>query len=138
MIYYNKGENRMNKNCKWFGHKFIENKKESFFKYVCSNCQRLANYPENEKYDDVWWTEFWDEYKTIISSLLLFIAIFLIVFGIVALLAITTEKATCNSYIAMGIPAKWTGIWTGCMANHPKFGWIPVQKYFEIINLYLP
>lgn len=47
------------------------------------------------------------------------------------------NKITCNAYAQMDIETQWT-FWTGCMANHPRFGWIPVDEYFRILNINIP
>ena len=80
-----------------------------------------------------WLSNFWDEFQPIIIIALIFIGVIACIVGF----SLTINYNSCQEYVAMGIPAQWH-FWSGCMANHPKFGWVPVDQYFKILNINLP
>lgn len=44
---------------------------------------------------------------------------------------------SCQDYSSMGIDVQYH-FWIGCMANHPKFGWMPTDDYFRTLNINIP
>ena len=86
---------------------------------------------EKIKYADFWDSDFWEFCKFMFPVVFLIFLIIFLVFGIDAYF---TYK-TCNAYLVKGIETQWN-FWTGCLANHPKFGWIPVEEYFKTFNIY--
>lgn len=123
----------MNIFCKWFGHS-PEEIKEGIrtVGYKCSKCG------EEEKWDSSFRTGnirlFLDNWGIVFVAIGVVLG-FLLMLSVPFVLA---EYAACSKYVEMGVPAKWTGIWTGCMAEHPQFGWVPVDNYFQIIGIYAP
>lgn len=72
----------------------------------------------------------WDGLKFVGSILLISVLIVSLIFSG---LMLTTYPA-CQSYQHMGIQVQWS-FWTGCMAHHSQFGWLPVDEYFKTLNV---
>ena len=101
--------------------------------YLYPTCDRCG-IEYCSRYGRTFWTSSkFEAIKFTLGMLLLFVSIV----TLVLLLLGWGNKVTCNQYIELGIPAQWK-FWTGCMANHPKFGWIPVDEYFKTFNIYKP
>jgi hypothetical protein len=60
-----------------------------------------------------------------------------VIFSVVCGLVIVFNYNTCQTYAGMGIDVQFH-FWGGCFANHPKFGWVPVNEYFRILNVNVP
>ncbi len=124
------------KKCYIFGHEYVVNKGNNYGRYsthICKYCGHTTGEPKASKWDYTFWqSDAWDTIKTWTIGLLIFTGV---VFGIVYLFYWMNSTA-CTQYKSMGIDVMYN-FWTGCMANHPKFGWIPVEKYFEVLNLYV-
>lgn len=117
----------MNIKCHLVGHDLQQTDKNSGW-YECSRgCSGCGTRKPNNK----WILTFWDsseyiEIKVVLVALVgLALAIYLIAM---------VKLAQCNAYSDMGIETLWN-FWTACMGNHPKFGWIPIDEYFRILNL---
>jgi hypothetical protein len=123
--------------CNIFSHKFLENHKQgkkTHYKYSCTRCGEESDYPDMNKWENTFWdSDAWIYTKSILVVLLGTVAIISLMIFISSLVG----KVSCNSYAEMGIPVQWN-FWVGCMANHPKFGWIPVDEYFSVLNLNIP
>ena len=104
--------------------------------FICERCEEEQRYKEH--FHNNYWQEFWEDWGDIIKVFGTAIAVIAVGILLIAGLGTWYSFSICNSYIDVGIPARWTGFWTECMAEHPKFGWVPVDKYFEILNLYVP
>ena len=129
----------MNLTCNLRGHDYEEYKEEKTYRYrgyshYCSRCENPTDSPNVDKWDNTFWesTE-WQVLKIVSAYVLGTFAVILLIFW----LAVFASKSTCNSYAEMGIDVQWN-FWTSCMANHPKFGWVPVAEYFKILNVNLP
>lgn len=127
----------MKRLCTVFGHN-PESKSEKVSSYRemfrCPDCEELFD----DRFEDCFWKS--EEFEFLRMLLMVFLGmalILFIIFLITTLIGSLTSLAKCNSYLEMGVNTQFN-FWTGCMANHPKFGWVPVEKYFEIINLYIP
>ncbi len=124
------------KKCYIFGHKFEPNPEKDFRwrqDYRCIYCDTTTNRPEEDKFKDTFWKsdtldtiKFWTAAVLTVASIA----------SAIILMGYFVDNSTCNQYKNMGIDVIYN-FWTGCMANHPKFGWIPVEKYFEVLNLYV-
>jgi hypothetical protein len=88
---------------------------------------------EKIKYSDFWDSDFWEYTKVIVPVVLIFLLIILL---LVLFFSFGDYKA-CNAYSLKGIETQWN-FWTGCLANHSKFGWIPIEEYFKTFNIYNP
>jgi hypothetical protein len=88
---------------------------------------------EKIQYWDFWRSDFWDSTKFIGGILLLFA----LIIGLIILFFSFGDYKACNAYSLKGIETQWS-FWTGCLANHPKFGWIPIEEYFKTFNIYNP
>lgn len=126
------------KKCYIFGHKFELNPDRGDHwgdTHRCIyNCGYKTNNPgKGSKYIDTFWrSDAWDTIVSWFKVILVVLIILLIIVGIIYWIS----NSTCIQYKNMGINVLYN-FWTGCMANHPKFGWIPVEKYFEVLNLYV-
>lgn len=126
------------KTCYIFGHDFKRNanpKNRYYDEYKCTKCNStIGDYLKENKFRHTFWdSDAWGFVKIVFTALLCMSA----VVGFCVLLIGFFSNLTCQQYIKMGIDAKFN-LWTGCMANHPKFGWIPIDDYFKTINLYMP
>lgn len=127
--------------CYFFGHSFIKNNdnlRRRYDNFVCKHCKEY--YVEEEKFfskykwsETFWNSATWDIIK-IIGIFVLIIAAFLLL--VAAIMSITTYN-TCQQYSKLGIDTIWN-FWTGCLAKHPEFGYIPVDEYFKTFNIYKP
>ncbi len=101
----------------------------------CSRCKSEwnPNWNNTRFADSFWNSEVWDFLKLVIPIILVALGILVAIIGIGYLL----DKNSCNAYSTMGIDVIYN-FWTGCMANHPKFGYIPIEEYFRTLNLYIP
>jgi hypothetical protein len=88
---------------------------------------------EKIKYSDFWDSDAWVYIKIIGGTFLAFS----LLIGLIILFLSISSKNACNFYSLKGIETQWN-FWTGCLANHPKFGWIPVDEYFKTFNIYNP
>jgi hypothetical protein len=80
-----------------------------------------------------WISDFYEEHDVIINLLAFIVISFLLIAGFVAL----TQSESCDAYADMGITVQYN-FWTGCMAQHPVFGWMPTSEYFKVLNLNIP
>jgi len=105
------------------------------YKYVCTRCKEERNGQGQFSKSIVTRFKNWFVYHSfevkLISTMLFLIVgmLWLLWYG---------SYSECQGYTKMGVPAKWVNIWAGCMVEHPKFGWVPAEKYFQILNLYFP
>jgi hypothetical protein len=65
------------------------------------------------------------------------VVVFALILGLLAGVAAISQYNSCQQYDKMDITVQYE-FWTGCMANHPKFGWLPIGEYFKVINLNIP
>lgn len=121
--------------CHWFGHDLHDNPDKTHYSnsVKCSRCGEVFTYKTDKWRRTFWETETW-EYGKIIAACVLV--------GLLVLLVLTLSvgffnSIICGQYAEMGIEARYN-FWTGCMANHPEFGWLPIEEYFRTINLYQP
>lgn len=126
----------MNKICYWFGHKKFELNKSpdrsNYHPYICPRCKETYQYSDTSKFEDTFWkSDTWDTIKMITCGIISILGAIFIIYAILTLFSIPS----CIQYAKMGIETKWN-FWTMCMAHHPKFGWVPVDEYFKILNLY--
>lgn len=78
--------------------------------------------------------ELWEDNREIIIMVLTLI---FIVGGFLSL-PYFIGKNSCLTYInKFNVDAVWN-FWTGCMAKHPQFGYLPIDEYFRVINIYNP
>jgi hypothetical protein len=120
--------------CYLFGHSYKSNEGISYFKYSCVRCEHQSNYPGMEKWENTFWdSEYWGAIKIIFWIIFGILVFFSFVIGLVSVIS----SNTCQEYSKMGIDVVWN-FWTGCMANHPKFGYIPIAEYFRTLNINLP
>ena len=135
----------MNKHCNYFGHKYnpvlTSRYSQKVHRCIREKCEEYLvpdeDFEKNSKehrWDGTYWeSSDWELIRMILSVLFwATMVIFFIIF-----VGAVIDNLTCDSYQNLGIPAKW-GLWTGCMAEHPKFGWIPISEYFRVINLNIP
>lgn len=124
------------KKCYVFGHEYVVNKGRNtsrYGDYICIHCGHTTDDPETSKWDYTFWqSDSWEIITFWFKVILVIIAIILTFCGIYYFI----DSNTCNQYKNIGIDVMFN-FWTGCMANHPKFGWIPIEKYFEVLNLYV-
>jgi hypothetical protein len=78
-------------------------------------------------------SEFYEEYGVLINFALVIVFSFALLLSFVALV----QSRACDAYADMGITVQYN-FWTGCMAQHPVFGWMPTSEYFEVLNLNIP
>ncbi|HJU59251.1 MAG TPA: hypothetical protein VJ583_05845 [Nitrososphaeraceae archaeon] len=106
------------------------------WEYNCSKCgvgwDKHGYYGGKFRYT-FWTSGIWESAKFFfriigLASLLL---IFFSVFNILL------SNASCNSYEKFGVETVYD-IWAGCMAKHPKLGFIPVEEFFRTINIINP
>lgn len=119
----------MEKLCYWIGHAEIVNGD-------CTRCHRYC-YSGNRLSSTFWDSQAWNAVK---FALLLALGISALLFLIIAITGIPTlisAKYACDAYAKMGVKVVWD-FWAGCMANHPQFGWMPVDQYFKTLNVYKP
>lgn len=126
--------------CNVFGHKFVKNTGNDvryYTKYICKRCKTTAEY-ESEIWEDTFWkSDTWENIKVISIGIGVIAGVLLVLFGILGGIMSIQSYFTCTQYKDMGIDVIWK-LWTGCMANHPKFGYIPIEEYFKTLNLYKP
>ena len=109
---------------------------------VCNHCgksfrlyrdQDFEEMCEEHKWEEVFWdSRAWFEIKFWAGIILMLCMVIALIIVPVSL----ADKAKCTSHARLGIPTEWQ-FWISCMAKHPEFGWIPVDRYFEIANLYV-
>jgi hypothetical protein len=111
----------------------------------CSFHRRLwdEDEPEEEmthnKYDDTFWqSSFW---RNTVAFVEVFVPTAVWVFAALAMIYLVVavpSQLSCNSlHTKFGLKTVWD-FWNGCMIYSQKFGWIPDQNYFQIINLNIP
>lgn len=139
------------RNCYWFGHNFQPGKSGKLpnGEYLppeeaicsCGRRNRIRWYTSFEQLvrKEKWTGTFWksDAFGRIKIFLwvLFWIAVFIFC---IWLLLILPQQIGCGTYrTQFGVETVYN-LWTGCMANSPKFGWIPVDEYFRSINLNIP
>ena len=123
--------------CRLLGHKKILVLKGMKYPehYTCLWCGENRNYKGD--FSKTAWTEFWDEYGSLIAVIFWTFVGILVTMGTVVAIVNWGNHRTCDAYSLMGIDVSYN-FWTNCMANHPVFGWVPISDYFRIINLYTP
>jgi hypothetical protein len=123
--------------CNLFGHSYELNEKlekKSYFKYSCTRCENQTDYVDRDRWENTFWqSEYFDVIKVIFWFLLGTIIFILLIVGLISVIGYNS----CQQYSKFGVDAVWN-FWTGCMANHPKFGYIPVEEYFRTLNINLP
>lgn len=77
------------------------------------------------------------EIKTYLSLILAGIVLLALIFAPFVGFDVLLNYNSCKRYESMGIPVDWD-FWGGCMANHPEFGWLPINDYFQTLNLNVP
>ena len=121
--------------CRIIGHKTVEYDTNSaatgrhMVAYKCTRCSEKHN--DIRWFSDTLWADVWDDWG---------IAITVITIALLSLITITAvtsliSRATCNQYSLLDINTKYN-LLTGCMAQHHKFGWLPISDYFRTVNLY--
>lgn len=78
--------------------------------------------------------DFWDFLKFIGQVAILLAVLLALVFGSAIAVDRISQSYSCQQYSDMGIQVHYN-FWTGCMARHSQFGWIPVDEYFKTLNL---
>lgn len=121
----------MKRNCVIFGHApGVVITMRGYHRIECPAC--------GDYYENKWEDSFWKSSSYAVERIFMAIAAaFLVVILLIIVLKIWFDWNSCNTYHSMGVPSQWN-LWVGCMAEHPKFGWIPVEDYFRVINLYTP
>lgn len=120
------------KKCYVFGHTFKELPHHRYYyKYECTECERKTDNPEVERFEYTFWdSNTWETAKFILTSLL--------TIAVAAYLAVSLgnfiNSISCMKYQELGIDTIYS-FWTGCMAKHPVYGWVPVEEYFKILNV---
>ncbi len=140
----------MNVICKIFGHNYdptpdSSESSNAYFRHNClrKNCDeffgryKLESFEKQSSYykfhETFWDSTAWEATKIFGSTIL---AVFF-VFFLIALVGSFFSSIGCTEYAKLGIETRYT-FWTNCMANHPKFGWLPIDEYFRTINLNIP
>lgn len=133
----------MNLVCQIIGHDFglVENGTYAECKWTgCKESHRhyrndsLEETQKSYKFHNTFWDSAGLEVIKIISGAILGIAV---LFVLVSIPLFLMGRATCNAYSGMGVDVLWN-FWTGCMAKHSEFGWLPIEQYFNSLNLNLP
>jgi hypothetical protein len=121
----------MSVRCYIFGHRKGSSGKMTW-DYKCPDC---GNYWDKgqQSMDTFWDSDAWMYTKIVLATI--FWA--MVGMGIIAIVFTIVDSRICAAYSSKGIPTEWS-FWTGCLANHPKFGWIPVDEYFKTFNIYNP
>lgn len=125
--------------CQFVGHDYRKSSREDYYhhyKYVCQrkDCVGHTDFSTDDKWRNTFWDSgVWETIKYIGMALLCAI----LVLSLVVLLINFLGVKTCQQYAKMGVETSYN-FWTGCMANHSKFGWVPVDEYFRVINLNIP
>lgn len=131
----------MNTRCYFLGHS--EGKSDArTWDFKCPRCGEYFDRNNfYSKYRDTFWTsDTWDGIKftiKFIGILLVILIVAALILSVIVIPAFWFSHNSCNSYLEMGIETQWR-FWTGCMANHPEFGWLPISDYFRTINIYNP
>lgn len=135
--------------CWIFGHDYDIKPHEHFahtFEARCTrkNCgmvlsrreseERFRDIVKDKKYNNTFWdSDAWDYTKIIL--LIVGLIVLILLCGLVP--TVITTKSACTVYAQQGIEVMYN-FWTGCMANHPDFGWMPVDEYFNTLNVRIP
>lgn len=144
----------MNVICKIFGHNYdptpdSSESSNAYFRHNClrKNCDeffgryKLESFEKQSSYykfhETFWDSATWNFIKIVVSAFLGVFSVFLILFLIIGTVTILFGSIECTEYAKLGIETRYT-FWTNCMANHPKFGWLPIDEYFRTINLNIP
>lgn len=114
----------MNKTCYWLGHKKVLTE---YGNYKCLRCKEHHS-------SEIYFTDSFLSSTWFIALTILTCAIFIV--GLVFFLSLWSDKMTCISYAKYNIEVSWS-FWNGCMAKHSQYGWLPISKYFEIMNLFV-
>lgn len=115
------------KKCYVFGHTFEETPKREYYKFACTQCERKSDNPKSEKFENTFWES--NEWEIIRATL-----ITLVVFAVLLFTIVSLRNHACMIYQELQINTMYNP-WTGCMAKHQVYGWVPVEKYFEILNV---
>ena len=119
----------MNLRCNLFGHQH-SGKGLGGWNHECKRCHIMY---DNKWRDTFWESSTWEGIKILFNITVVVV----VLFGAFSLLITGTGMASCNQYRDMGVETIYK-FWVGCMANHEKFGWVPVEEYFRTINLNIP
>ena len=114
------------KTCYILGHKLVEDDNK------CQRCHSRI-YGDSAYYGTFWHSDTFDTIKIIFTIMLVTV----LMFSVAASIYATMSKAACNQYADFGLKVIWK-FWTGCMVEHPKFGWVPADQYFKILNINMP
>lgn len=129
----------MNIRCHFLGHS--EGKSDSrTWDFKCPRCEHYFDKDRhgNGKFGYTFWTsDTWDSIKFTVKFIAITLLIITLTISVIVIPSVWLSHNSCNSYLEMGIETQW-GLWTGCMANHPEFGWLPISDYFRTINIYNP
>lgn len=123
----------MKLSCNVFGHRYIENKESmgGWDRYVCNRCETKHDEYNKDIWKDTFWRgAAWDAIKYIIGT----IGAIAIVVGFIVGISSLVNYNSCMAYKDLDINVIWK-FWTGCMGNHPKFGWLPIDEFFRTINV---
>lgn len=119
----------MSKICYVFGHGKRDEE---------GDCTRCHKYCYGNRWNDTFWdSTAWGYIKFVLTLVLALSALLFLIFAIIGIPPLIYAKYACDSYAKMGVKVVWD-FWAGCMANHPQFGWMPVDQYFKTLNIYKP
>lgn len=101
--------------------------------------ERAEQEAKDAKFEKTFWRSYlWSDTKDFFK-IVFWVAFWLLVLGFfVYFLIVYPDIKVCSTYHTnFGLETVWN-FWTGCMIHSEKFGWIPADQFFQIINLNVP